>query len=146
MLGPRRRRLVADDDQPHDAVIADSEVIGEHERVGQPGLVVVAVRHGVDDHLAVMLGGGGGTGCHLVADDLAVEPGPDRILAPELAAAVVDQGVVGEPGDQRIAVKGVARGEVALDRGRQGNAHGISFSVGGGTTLQAPSGGESRRR
>src|SRR6266851_7655584 len=82
MLGPRRRRLVADDDQPHDAVIADSEVVGEDERVGQPGLVVLAVRHGVDDHLAVMLGGGGGAGCHLVADDLAVEPGPDRVFAP----------------------------------------------------------------
>src|SRR5580692_4585902 len=81
MLGPRRRRLVVDDDQPHDPVIADSEVVGEHERVGQPGLVVLAVRHGVDDHLAVLLGGGGGVGCHLVADDLAVEPRPDRILS-----------------------------------------------------------------
>src|SRR4030088_1340191 len=83
MLSPRRRRLVADDDQPHDAVAPDGEVVGEDERVGQPGLVVLAVRHGVDDHLAVALGGGGGgggVGCHLVADDLAVEPGPDRVL------------------------------------------------------------------
>src|SRR6266851_7624509 len=139
MLGPRRRRLVVDDDQPHDAVIADSEVVGEDERVGQPGLVVLAVRHGVDDHLAVVLGGGGGVGCHLVADDLAVEPGPDRVLAPELAA-VVDEGVIGEPGDQRVAVEGVARADVAQDRGRQGAgaAHGMSSSVAGGTTLQAP--------
>src|SRR5258708_7455841 len=61
VLGPCRRRLVVDDDQPHDAVVADGEVVGEDERVGQPGLVVLAVRHGVDDHLAVMLGGGGGS-------------------------------------------------------------------------------------
>src|SRR5438552_10166331 len=87
---------VADDDQLHDAVAADGEVVGEDERIRQPGFVVLAVRHGVDDHLAVVLGGGGGVGCHLVADDLAVEPGPDRVLAPELAA-VVDEGVVGEP-------------------------------------------------
>src|ERR1700745_1868500 len=60
MLGPRRRRLVADDDQLHDAVVADREVIGEDGRVGQPGLVVLAVRHGVDDHLAVVPRGGGG--------------------------------------------------------------------------------------
>src|ERR1700748_69265 len=145
MLSPRRRRLVADDHQPHDAVAADGEVVGEDERIRQPGLVVLAVRHGMDDHLAVVLGGGGGVGCHLVADDLAVEPGPDRVLAPELAAGVVDEGVVGEPGDQRVAVEGVARGDVALDRGRQGAAHGMSSSVGGGTTLLPPSGGESRR-
>src|SRR5260370_20619520 len=51
MLSPCRRRLVADDDQPHDAVAADGEVVGEDERIRQPGLVVLAVRHGVDDHL-----------------------------------------------------------------------------------------------
>src|SRR5258707_4935304 len=105
-LGPRRRRLVADDDHPHDAVVADREVVGEDERVGQPGLVVLAVRHGVDDHLAVVLGGGGGVGCHLVADDLAVEPGPDRVTAPELAAGV-DKGVVAEPADTPVPPEGV---------------------------------------
>jgi hypothetical protein len=36
-------------------------------------------------------------------------------LPPELAA-VVDEGVVGEPGDQRVAVEGVAGVDVALDR------------------------------
>src|SRR5258708_35901977 len=61
-LGPRRRRLVADDDQPHDAVVADREVVGEDERVGQPGLVVVAVRHGVDAFSAGGAGRGGGGG------------------------------------------------------------------------------------
>src|SRR5260370_33084559 len=59
MLGPGRRRLVADDDHPHDAVVADREVVGADERVGQPGLVVLAVRHGVGDHLALGHGGGG---------------------------------------------------------------------------------------
>src|SRR5713226_8862563 len=97
-LGPRRRRLVVDDDQPHDAVVADREVVGEDERIGQPGLVVLTIGHGVDDHLPVVPGAGGDLHGHLVADDLAVEPGPDRVLAPELAA-VVDEGVVGEPGD-----------------------------------------------
>ena len=119
MLSPRRRWLVADDDQLHDVIAADGEVVGEDERVRQAGLVVLAVRHGVDDHLAVVLGGGGGVGCHLVADDLSVEPGPDRVFAPELAA-VVDEGVVGEPGDQRVAVEDIAGVDVALDRGRQG--------------------------
>src|SRR5690349_122409 len=147
LLGPCRRRLVVDDDQPYDVVVADREVVGEDERIRQPGLVVLAVGHGVDDHLAVVPGGGGGVGCHLVADDLAVEPGADRVLAPELAAVVVDQGVVGEPGDQRVAVKGVARGDVALDRGRQGNAHVPSSSlIAADTTVRAPAGGESRRR
>src|SRR5713226_7210932 len=63
MLGPCRRRLVEDDDQPHDAVIADREVVGKDERIRQPGLVVLAVGHGVDDHLAVVAGGGGGIRC-----------------------------------------------------------------------------------
>src|SRR5260221_2812151 len=98
-LDPCRRRLVEDNDQPDDAVVADGEVVGEDERIRQPGLVVLAVHHGVDDHLPVVPGGGGGVHRHLVADDLAVEPGPDRVLAPELAAGVVDEGVIGEPAD-----------------------------------------------
>src|SRR5260221_492720 len=93
LLGPCRRRLVVDDDQPHDAVLADGEVVGEDERVRQPGLVVLAIGHGVDDHLAVVPGGGGGVRCHLVADDLAVGPGPDRLRPPELAAGVAGPGV-----------------------------------------------------
>src|SRR5260221_13226771 len=60
LLGPCRRRLVVDDDQPHDAVVADREVVGEDERIRQPGLVVLAIGHGVVDHLAVALGGAGG--------------------------------------------------------------------------------------
>src|SRR6266851_9313328 len=146
LLGPCRRRLVVDDDQPHDAVVADREVVGEDERIRQPGLVVLAIGHGVDDHLAVVAGGGGGIRCHLVADDLAVEPGPDRLRPPELAAGVVDQSIVSEPADQRVAVPGVARVDVALDRRRQGNAHVPSSSVAADTTLGAPAGGESRRR
>src|SRR5258707_14175389 len=86
LLGPCRRRLVEDDDQPDDAVVADGEVVGEDERIRQPGLVVLAIGHGVDDHLPVVPGGGSGVHRHLVADDLAVEPGPDRLRPPELAA------------------------------------------------------------
>src|SRR5258708_28550310 len=69
MLGPGRRRLVADDDHPHDAVVADREVVGEDERVGQPGLVVLAVRHGVGGPPPAVAGGCGGVG---------VAPGPRR--------------------------------------------------------------------
>src|SRR5258708_15190621 len=146
LLGPCRRRLVADDDQPHDAVVADREVAGEDERVRQPGLVVLAIGHGVDDHLPVVPGGGGGVHRHLVADDLAVEPGPDRVLAPELAAGVVDEGVIGEPADQRVAVPGVARVDVHLDRRRQVNAHVPTSSlVAADTTVGAPPGGEPMR-
>src|SRR5258708_35464312 len=47
LLGPFRRRLVVDDEQPHDAVVADREVVGEDERIRQPGLVVLAIGHGV---------------------------------------------------------------------------------------------------
>src|SRR5260370_25425471 len=50
LLGPCRRRLVEDDDQPHDAVVADREVAGEDERIPQPRLVVLAIGHGVADH------------------------------------------------------------------------------------------------
>src|SRR5258708_2278232 len=147
LLGPCGRRLVVDDDQPHDAVVADREVVGEDERIRQPGLVVLAIGHGVDDPLAVVPGGGGGVRCHLVADDLAVEPGPDRLRPPELAAGVVDQSIVSEPADQRVAVPGVARVDVALDRRRQVNADVPTSSlVAADTTVGAPAGGESRRR
>src|SRR5258707_4373435 len=147
LLGSFRRRLVVDDEQPDDAVVAYREVVGEDERIGQPGLVVLAIGQGVDDHLAVVPGGGGGVRCHLVADDLAVEPGPDRLRPPELAAGVVDQSIVSEPADQRVAVPGVARVDVALDRRRQGNAHvPSSSSVAADTTVGAPPGGEARRR
>src|SRR5260221_9469859 len=97
LLGPCRRRLVVDDDQPHDAVVADREVVGEDERIRQPGLVVLAIGHGVDDHLAVTLGGGGGVPRHLVAHDLAVEPGPDRLRPPELPAGGAFPGAAPEP-------------------------------------------------
>src|SRR5260221_10193883 len=128
LLGPCRRRLVVDDDQPHDAVVADREVVGEDERIRQPGLVVLAIGHGVDDHLAVVPGGGGGVCCHLVADDLAVEPGPVRLCPPELAAGVVDQSIVTEPPDQRLALPRVARGHVGLDPRPPGNAPVLSSS------------------
>src|SRR5260370_28458647 len=75
--GPHRRRLVADDDQPHDAVVADGEVVGEDERVGQPGLVILAVGHGVDDPPAAVIGGGGGVWGSLGAPGLTALAGPD---------------------------------------------------------------------
>src|SRR5712692_2896963 len=145
MLGPCRRRLVEDNDQPHDAVIADREVVGKDERIRQPGLVVLAVHDGMHRDVAVVLGAGGDLHCHLVADDLTVMPGADRVLALELAAGVVDQRIAGEPGNQRVAVPGVARVDVALDRCWRGSAHVVSSSVAGDTTVRAPSGGESRR-
>src|SRR5258707_8595113 len=71
LLGPFRRRLAVDDDQPHDAVVADREVAGEDERIRQPGLVVLALGHGLDHHLPVMPGRGGGGRCPPAAPDLA---------------------------------------------------------------------------
>src|SRR5260221_14686812 len=59
LLDPCRRRLVEDGDQPDDAVVADGEVVGEDGRIRQPGLVVLAVPHGVDHHLPGGPGGGG---------------------------------------------------------------------------------------
>ena len=80
--GPRRRRLVADNDQPDDAVVADGEVVGEDERARQPGLVIVAVHDGIHGDVPVVRGGGGDVHRHLVADDLAVEPGPAPVDSP----------------------------------------------------------------
>src|SRR5258708_335105 len=122
LLGPCRRRLVEDDDQPDDAVIADREVAGEDERIRQPGLVALAIGHGVDDHLPVVPGGGGGVRRHLVADDLAAEPGPDRLRPPELAAGGGWQRAAHEPTPHRGPPPRGAPGAGAPDRGRPGGA------------------------
>ena len=68
------------------AFITEGEVVGEHERVGQAGLVVLAVDFGGDDVVAVVgLGVGEGGPDDLVADALTVGPPLDGFGSPDFA-------------------------------------------------------------
>jgi hypothetical protein len=46
-----------DDVETHDLVLADAEVVGHDQRVGEAGLVVVAVVAGADVGVAVVVDG-----------------------------------------------------------------------------------------
>src|SRR5258707_6461751 len=82
LLGQCRRRLVVQEDQPDGSVVASREAAAEDERIRQPGLVVLAIGHGVDDHLALGPGAGRGGCGHPVPDDLSVEARPHRLCSP----------------------------------------------------------------
>ena len=113
-----RSVAVVDDVEAHDLAVADAEVVGQDQRVGEAGLVVVAVVAGADVRVAVVVDDLGDVERDVVADDLLRDPGTDGVGAPELAVVVVDECVVGERRDDRVGVEGVDGGDVIGDERR----------------------------
>ena len=73
--------------------VADAEVVGHDQLVGQVGLVVLAVVAGPHDRVAVVVDDLEHLHRDLVADHLLFDPAPDGVDAGDLPAGVVDVGV-----------------------------------------------------
>src|SRR2546421_775663 len=117
-----RGRLVDDDGEADDLVVADAEVAGHNQLVGQVGLVVGAVPLGPDDDVAIVVDDLADIHRHVVADELLGEELPDGIGAPNLPLVVVDVRVIGERVHDAIGVEGVHRVDVLVDdRGQLGD-------------------------
>src|SRR6202042_3240631 len=89
------RRLVEDHRQAGDLAVADAEVAGHDQLVGQVGLVVGAVVLSPDDDIPVVVDYFADVHGDVVADEFLGHEGPDGVGAPDLAAVVVDVGVGG---------------------------------------------------
>ena len=70
---------VVDHDQADDPSVADGEVAGQDQRVGQAGLVVLAVVPAADDRLSIVLDQFDRLDRDAVADDLLGDPAADRV-------------------------------------------------------------------
>src|SRR5215468_508816 len=128
--GSVRGGLVIDHGQAGYLAVADAEVTGHDQIVGQVGLVVGAVVAGTDDDVAVVVDDLADVHRDVVADELLGHEGTDRTGAPDLAAVVVDVGAGCEGGDDPVGVEGVHGRDVLSDDGGQLGAHGQVLPVG----------------
>jgi hypothetical protein len=76
----------------------------------------------------------------VVADHLLLDPAADRVDADDLPAGIVDVGVGGERGEDRVGVEGVNGGDVVGDDAgelRGGHVRYLPWSW-GGVALRSP--------
>ena len=81
----------------------------DDDGIGKPRSVEVAIDFGRDNGRAALVGDIEGFEGNAGIEDLTVAPGLDRRQAPERGAVVVDNGAVGEEGDECggiVAVRG----------------------------------------
>src|SRR6185437_15959606 len=110
-----RGGLVTDDGEADDLPVLDAEVVGHDQFVWEVGLVVGAVVAGADDRLAVVVDDLLHVHRDVVSNHFLGDPRADRVDAVDLAASVVDVGVVGKGGGGSVDVERVDRCEVLGD-------------------------------
>src|SRR5579864_852725 len=106
-MGSIRTGLIEDHGETGDLVVADLEVAGHDQLVGQVGLVVGPVVAGTDDDVAVVVEDFTYVHRDVVSYELLGHEGPDGVRAPDLPAVVVDVGVGSERGDDPVEVEAV---------------------------------------
>src|SRR5947209_5021224 len=79
------------------------------------GVVEVAVVCGAQDRVAVVVDDLGDVHGDVVTDDLLGDEAPDRVDSADLAVSVVDVGVLGEGGHDRVGVERIDGRDVISD-------------------------------
>jgi hypothetical protein len=108
-------RLVEDDYKADDLAVTHAEVVRQNKIVGQIGPVERTVVGSAQYRIVVMIEHLANLNPHLVTDYLFGHPAADGVDSDEFAVVVVDVGILGECGEDAIAVAGVDRVDVVGD-------------------------------
>jgi hypothetical protein len=120
-----RGRLIENDGEADDLSFSDTEVVRHDQLLWKVRLVVFAIVGRPNDRVAVVVDDLSYLKRDLVSDHLFLHPPPDRIDTRDLAAVVVDIGIFGEGGDNRIGVESVHGLDVLGDDAREFTCHGV---------------------
>src|SRR5262249_9020690 len=96
-----------------DLAALSSDMVIDDDGIGKPGPVEVAIDLGPDNDLTGAVGNVDDLEGHARREDLAVAPVLDGGTTPELAACIVDNGLVTEEGDERGSIMVVDRPHVS---------------------------------
>src|SRR6476646_3636668 len=107
-----RGGLIEDNGKADDLTVAEAEIAGHDQLVGQILFVVGAVVLGTHNYVAVVVDDLADVHRDAVADELLSHEGPDSLRAPDLAAIVVDECVRCERRDDPVSVDRVDCGDV----------------------------------